>query len=436
MDYKMSATQVQSYQKMKILMLAETEYPGDTRVRQEAELLQSNGYKVSVVALQKKNQPFYETLNGIRLYRIPRIQFFKNSKQTDGGNTQQSKGRINTILKGVIGYGFEYGYFTFLCFIISIILLFKNRFDVIHTHNPPDTLFVVALFHKLFKTKFVYDHHDLSPDLFKEKYKSGASIVYRLLLFFEKVSCRAADVVIATNESYKQIEINRCNVNPDQIFVVRNGPDLKKMRRMTPVDCFRRNNPTVICYLGAINNQDGLDYLIEAFSLVIYTHKRQDCRLLIVGDGDYIEQIKWLAKKLKVDPFIMFTGYISDIEMLNRYLSSADIFVDSAPKSFLNDNSTFIKHMEYMVFEKPVVSFELKESMYSLGQAGIFVKPNDTMLFSQALLDLVDNPEKREEIGKYGRERLKELSWDKVSQNLLKAYQYLEEPKVGDFPKK
>jgi glycosyltransferase involved in cell wall biosynthesis len=309
----------------------------------------------------------------------------------------------------------------------AIFLLPFIKFDVIHTHNPPDTLFVVAIFFKyLFGKKFVYDHHDLSPDLFLHKYSNKGKGIYRLLLFFEKYSCRNADIVIATNESYKQIEIERTGVRENKVYVVRNGPDLVIVKREEPFSDLREKDKTILCYLGAINNQDGVQYLVEAMHKVVYKYEFEDMLLLVVGDGDYLAEIKLLSKDLRLEDFIIYTGYVKDRNLLNRYLSSADIFADAAPKSFLNDNSTFIKHMEYMVFEKPIISFALKESMHSIKNAGVFVPPNDTDKYAEALIDLASNRELRKELGKNAGARYRELSWDKVSTPLISAYQDLE----------
>lgn len=411
---------------MNILMLSESDYPLDVRVKQEADLLRRNGYNVSTVAIKGRGQRFHEVIGGVNVYRVPKIELFKQSKQTT--SLRQGRpvlGRLLLIIKALLGYGFEYLYFTVACAVLSIWISIRHGFDVIHTHNPPDTLFTVALLHKVFGKKFVYDHHDLSPDLFNEKYKAGGKVIYLLLLLLERWSCRWADIVIATNDSYKQIEIQRCGIAPDKIFVVRNGPDLNKVRRTAPGPGLRERNETLVCYLGAINNQDGLDYLVEAFAHVVNRHQRHDVKLLIVGGGDYLGQVRRLARERDIEPYTIFTGYINDREVVNQYLSAADIFVDSAPYSFLNDNSTFIKHMEYMVYERPVVSFALKESIRSLGPAGIFVQPNDTRAFARVLVDLIDDPEKRETVGKHGRERLMVLSWDRVSLSLLRAYEAL-----------
>ncbi|RLC09140.1 MAG: glycosyltransferase WbuB [Deltaproteobacteria bacterium] len=410
---------------MKVMMLVEANYPLDIRVRQEALKLKEHGHQIAVIAIKERGQKFSETVNGVKVYRIPKIELFKRGKHLIT-TKRTAMGKLVTVAKAILGYGFEFSYFTLACYMLSWFVFFRDGFTVIHTHNPPDTLFIVALLWKPFGTKFVYDHHDLSPDLFLEKYGKKGKFVYKLLLFLERMSCRTADIIIATNESYKKIEIERCGVPSEKIYVVRNGPNLKEMRISKPIKDIRRRAHTILCYLGAINIQDGLDYLLEALKELVYAFGYNDVLLLVVGDGDYLTKIKELAKQLKLDNHIFFTGLITDRKELCRLLSTADIFVDAAPKSFLNDSSTFIKHMEYMIFGKPVVSFELKESMYSLNGAGVFAKPNDTEDMAKKILELINDENRRARIGRVARERVKCLSWEKVSIPLVQAYKELE----------
>lgn len=410
---------------MKILMLTESHFPQDIRVRQEASTLVDLGHSVSVICLKNKGEDYAEEVNGVKVYRLPEVELFKQGKHNKPEEENNSR-RLITLAKALLGYGFEFSYFTVGAFFASLFLHHKGGFDVIHTHNPPDTLFTIASFYRLFGKKFVYDQHDLCPDLFKEKYGSGLAPVYSLLLYLENRSCRAADFVIATNESYRAIEIERCKVKPDRIFIVRNGPNLIEMKPDEPIAALRSSAKTILCYLGAINIQDGVDYLLEVFRKIIFDHHYQDICLLVIGDGDFLFRIKELAEAMQVFERVVFTGYIDDRALLAKYLSTADIFVDAAPFSFLNDNSTFIKHMEYMAFGKPIVSFALKESMFSVGDAGIFVEPNDTDAMAEAIVALAEDENQRRSLGEKALKRVAELSWDKVSVPLVQAYRTLQ----------
>lgn len=409
---------------MNILMLTESNFPMDIRPRQEARKLMEYGHNVSVIAIKDKAQSYFETVKGVKVYRVPKIELFKKRKQSKLGNLSFFN-KILLLVMAILGYGFEYLYFTLTCFLFSFFVLFKDKFDVIHTHNPPDTLFAVASFYKIFGKKFVYDHHDLSPDLFLEKYSSRGTSVYKLLLLLEKFSCQAANLVIATNESYKKIEIERCGVKAKNIYVVRNGPDLNEMKISEPIQAIRSKAKTILCYLGAINIQDGVDCLLDVLSNIVCRCDHKDVCLLIIGDGDYLYKIKELAKEIDLNKYIVFMGYVSDRNKLNKYLSTADIFVDAAPYSFLNDNSTFVKHMEYMIYEKPIVSFTLKESMVSLSDAGVFVSPNDTEEMARVIIELINDEDRAKALGANAKKRARELSWDKVSAPLIEAYEMI-----------
>ena len=409
---------------MNILMLTESHFPADVRIRQEAYKLMEHGHRVSVIAIKNKEEPHFETIKGVKIYRVPKIELFKKGKQAKSENASLLN-RISLLIMATLGYGFEFFYFTAACFFLSLFVLFKDRFHVIHTHNPPDTLFSVALLYKMIGKKFVYDHHDLSPDLFTEKYGSRGRFIYNILRLLERSSCQTADLIIATNESYKRIEVERCHVKPEKIYVVRNGPDFNEMKIVEPIGTIKAKAKTIICYLGAINTQDGVDNLIFMLAEIVSQHNYKDVCFMILGDGDYLYEIKRLAEEQKISEYVFFTGYVSDRNELNRYMSTADIFVDAAPASFLNDNSTFIKHMEYMVYEKPVVSFALKESMYSLKDAGVFVRPNDIKKMAKVVVELVKDETRRKELGSKGKERVKDLCWDKVSIPLIQAYETL-----------
>ncbi len=405
-------------------MITESNYPADVRIRQEADTLTEHGHKVTVIALKDDKQSFYETIKGVTVYRLPKIEVFKKSKQRSSKDAGIAR-KILILLMAIIGYGFEFIYFTLGAFLLSFLVLIREGFDVIHTHNPPDTLFLIALFHKILGKKFVYDHHDLSPELFLEKYGTKGSVVYWLLRFLEWSSCRIADIVIATNESYREIENKRCGVRLEDIYIVRNGPNLQRIRKTNPLKTIRMKAGTILCYLGAINIQDGVQNLLQVLEKLVYYHGYRDVCLLIIGDGDYLYRIREMSSEMKLTNNIYFTGLVTDTDQLNSYLSSADIFLDAAAGSFLNHSSTFIKHMEYMVFGKPVVSFALKESMFSLQDAGIFVEPDNTDEMARVILELINDKEKREATGSKGLARVKTLTWDQVSTPLIKAYQRL-----------
>jgi Glycosyltransferase len=405
----------------RILMMVENHFPQDTRVKNEAVLLTEAGYNVSVIALRKKGQAMTEVVNGIQVYRLPSLELFK---KTLHGNLSRA-GLLFLKLKSSLGYLFEYCYFTTACLVFSIYVFARRGFDVIHAHNPPDTLFVVAAPFKLLGKKFVFDHHDLCPELYRSRYRTGEGFFTRLLRVFEWCSLKLADITIATNESYKQVQIERAKRDPRTIFIVRNGPDKLRMSPVQPCPRLKAMNKCILCYVGSLNPQDGVDYLLRSLRYLSHDLKRSDFHCVIMGTGDSLQDLRDLAGRLQLNGCVELTGFVPD-EDLQANLAAADICVDPDPSSPLNDVSTWIKVMEYMAYAKPIVSFDLKETRFSAGEAAMYVKPNREAEFAQSIVALMEQPELREKMGTYGRQRVEqELQWTKVGQNLLTAYETL-----------
>lgn len=402
-------------------MLVENYFPQDTRVTNEASLLVDAGYKVSVVALRKKGQTGHEVLNRVHVYRLPTLELFK---KTPCPNANRMK-LLLVKLKSFVGYIVEYCYFTTACLILSTYIFARRGFDVIHAHNPPDTLFLVALPFKLLGKKFVFDQHDLCPELYRSRYRAAEGVVTRVLKILEWCSLRLADVTIATNESYKQIQIERANRNPRNIFIVRNGPNQRRMTPVVPSARLRSMDKCILCYIGSLNPQDGVDHLLRSLRHLLYDLKRPDFHCVIMGTGDSLQDLRSLADSLQLNGCVELTGFVSDDELQSN-LAAADICVDPDPSSPLNDVSTWIKVMEYMAYAKPIVAFDLKETRYSAREAAVYVRPNEEAEFAKTVVELMGQPELRNKMGAYGRRRVEEeLQWSKVGRNLLKAYETL-----------
>ncbi len=405
----------------KVLMWVENNFPQDTRVANEARLLAGAGYKVSVIALRNQRQAARETWNGIEIYRVPTLELFKKTVAGNGS-------RLNLLfvrLKSFLGYVVEYLYFTSACFLVSAYIFVRRGFDVMHAHNPPDTLFLAAVPFKLLGKKFVFDQHDLCPELYRSRYSAAEGVYTRFLRMFEWCSLKLADVTIATNESYKQIQIERANKNPADIFVVRNGPNQMRMTPAAPSAHLKGMNKSILCYVGSLNPQDGVDYLLRSLRHLLHGLKRSDFYCVIMGSGDSLQDLRDLAGNLQLNGCVELTGFISD-EDLQANLAAADICVDPDPSSPLNDVSTWIKVMEYMASAKPIVSFDLKETRFSARDAAIYVEPNNEAEFAEAIAQLMDRPELQNKMGTYGRRRVEEeLQWEKVGKNLLSAYETL-----------
>lgn len=323
-----------------------------------------------------------------------------------------------------LGFILEYGYSLVAAFIFSWIVLFSRGFDVIHSHNPPDIFVLIAAFFKPFGKRFVFDHHDLSPEMYYARFDDrGNRFVYQALLLFEKLSCKLADHVIATNESYKKIAIERNGVAESRVSVVRNGPDLNRLRLVEPDIELQQKAKIIIGYVGVMGFQDGVDYLLRALHHLANDLNRTDFYAVIIGTGDAWNDLRTLSGQLNLDNYVWFTGRVSDADLL-RYLSTADICVDPDPYNPFNDKSTMIKMTEYLALQKPIVAFDLCEHRVTAQEAALYARPNDELDFARKIVELMDNSKRREQMGRMGRQRVEtELAWSHQEQHLLQAYQ-------------
>lgn len=389
----------------RVLMLLENSpYVSDSRVRREAETLVGAGYQVTVISPANSAGPGTMVLNGVRVYRYP----------------------LPPTSSGFLGYLVEYGYSLVVAFFLSIYVFFRHGFDIIHAHNPPDLYVLIAAFYKPFGKRFVFDHHDLAPEMYYARFGGqGNPLVFRALQFFERLSCRLADHVIATNHSYRAMEMERGGVPAERITVVRNAPDPKRMRLVEPDPQLRQSGKAIIGYVGALGAQDGLDYLLRALRHLVYDLGRTDFYCVIVGKGDTLPALRQLATELRINDHVHFTGWVSDDDLL-RYLSSADICVDPDPKNPFNDRSTMIKMMEYMALAKPIVAFDLTEHRVTAQDAAVYARPNDELDFARRIAELIDDPERRRVMGLRGQERVTtQLEWSHQAAQLLSVYDRL-----------
>jgi glycosyltransferase involved in cell wall biosynthesis len=386
------------------MLLENNPFPQDGRVRREADALVAAGYRVSVICPRANKQCWRETVNGVSAYRFP----------------------APPEANGLLGYLWEYGYSLVMTFVISLYVFFQKGFDVIHAHNPPDLFVLVGAFYKLFGKRFIFDHHDLSPEMYYARFAGqGNRFTYQALVSFEKLSFRLADHIISTNQSYKVVAMERGGVPENRISIVRNGPDLSRLQLAPPDPELRRKGKTIIGYVGVMGFQDGVDYLLRALHHLVFTLDRTDFYCVIIGKGDAWTDLKVLATQLGLDEYIWFTGRVSDAHLIS-YLSTADICVDPDPSNPFNDRSTMIKMTEYMALGKPIVAFDLPEHRFTAQKAALYVRPNDELEFARALIHLMDDPIRRQAMGAYGRHRIEnELAWQYSVPQLLKVYRSL-----------
>ena len=395
-----------SHLKSRILMLLENNpFPRDTRVRREARTLAAAGCSVTVIAQQGPGESLFEVWNSIRVYRYP----------------------APPEAQGVFGYLIEYGYSMAAALLLSLVVLARHGFDIIHAHNPPDLYVVIGALYKILGKKFVFDHHDLSPEMYRSRFAGGASDrLYRWLIYFERLSCRLADHVIATNESYKKIEVLRSGIPNTKVTIVRNGPDLDTLRQVAPDPEIRDRAPLILGYVGIIGFQDDLDQLIDALAILRHQFGRTDFCCVIVGEGDARNAVMKQSEKLGLDGSVYFPGAVYGDD-LSRYISSFDICLDPDTSNPYNDRCTMVKMAEYMTFGKPIVAFDLPEHRVTAEGAAVWVRPNSLEAFASAISSLMDDPERREQLGRKGREEVeRRLAWRHQERNLLRVYEALE----------
>ncbi|MFO1393260.1 MAG: glycosyltransferase family 4 protein [Steroidobacteraceae bacterium] len=383
-----------------LLLVENNAYPFDVRVRREALALRSAGFRVFVISPRGKGQSWTETVHGVEVYRFP---------APPGGS-------------GLIGYAFEFGYATLAMFLLTCWIAVRHGIDVIHAANPPDTLFVIGAVFKPFGKRFVFDHHDLAPETYLSRFgRPTENAVSRVLRLLERYCYATADVVIGTNESYRELAIQRGGKRPEQVFVVRNGPPLS-FQPIAPDPALAARARYLIGYVGTMGPQDGVDYWLRAIQKMIVELGRRDFLAVIIGDGDAAPSLRQLARDLDIESYVWFTGRISDHD-LKAYLSTVHVCVHPDPLNPLNDRSTMNKMMEYMAFGKPTVSFDLREARFSAQGAATYAQPNDELDFARKVCALLDDPIERERMGRVGQERVaRYLAWEYSVPELLRSY--------------
>jgi len=385
-----------------VLILVENlSVPFDRRVWLEARALKESGRTVTVLCPRFRNEKDFEVLEGVNIYRYSQPP----------------------VTKGILSYIFEFLYSFIMSSILSMWIFFRHGFDVIHACNPPDTFFVIGLFYKIFGRRFYFDQHDLCPEVYLAKYGSyRKDLLYYLLLILEFLTYRTADRVIVTNNSYRDIAISRGRLKEDKVFVVRTGPELERFKGASLRPALKQDRKYMVSYLGVMAPQDGVDYLLLAIDVVVNGYGRKDILFNLMGGGDSLNDLKKLKMELDLDGSVQFTGRIPDKELM-EYLVLSDLCVAPDPKNPLNDKSTMNKILEYMAMARPIVSFDLKESRYSAGDSAVYARPNDIREFADRIIELLNDPECRERMGRIGYERLKgELSWAYNKDRLIYAY--------------
>jgi glycosyltransferase involved in cell wall biosynthesis len=377
--------------------------PFDRRVWQEARTLAANGYLVSIICPKGKGyEHSFEEIEGIAIYR--------HAMPFEGS--------------GALGYLAEYGWALAAELALSLKVLGERGFDAIHACNPPDMIFLIGGLYKLFGKKFLFDHHDINPELYEAKFQRR-DLFYRLMLALERWTFRTADVCIATNESYRRIAIERGRRAPGKVFVVRSGPDLQRLELLPPDPALKNGRRYLVGYVGVMGRQEGIDGLLQAVRHIVHVMQRQDVQFGLVGGGTELPAMRKLAYELRVQDYVTFTGRVPDRELL-AMLNTADVCVNPDVANEMNDKSTMNKIMEYMALGKPIVQYDLTEGRVSAQDASLYAKRNDPIDLARKVVDLLDDEPLRLRMGRAGRERVQTvLAWEHEAPRLLAAYEAL-----------
>jgi glycosyltransferase involved in cell wall biosynthesis len=378
--------------------------PFDRRVWQEARTLAAAGYVVSIICPKGHGcTASYEEIDGIAIYR--------HSMPFEGGS-------------GAIGYLGEYTWALLCEFVLSLRVLFTRGFDVIHGCNPPDLIFLLGLIYKPFGKKFLFDHHDINPELYEAKFQRR-DFFYRLMVALERMTFRTANVCIATNESYRRIAVERGGREASDVFVVRSGPDLRRLSIQPANPELKRGRKYLVGYVGVMGQQEGIDGLLRSAHHIVHVMKRNDVHFGLVGGGTELPALRDLAKQLQVEDYVTFTGRVSDAELL-AMLNTADVCVNPDVANDMNDKSTMNKIMEYMALGKPIVQYDLTEGRVSAQEASLYAKRNDPVDMAERIVELLDDEPRRQRMGAFGQERVRTaLAWEHEAPRLLAAYERL-----------
>ncbi len=383
------------------MLIENLSFTSDRRMRHLAYALQDAGYKVTVICPkgQRRSPRAFEVVQGVRVYQYP----------------------IFLQARGKWGYLIEYSW-AFLCTAILIMVVWlREGFDIIHSANPPDIFFLLAWPYKLFGKKYVFDQHELSPEVFEAKFERKGRL-HKLLLRLERLSYQTADLVISTNESHRDIAGKRGRVPDERSAIVRNGVDVKRFYKRPPRPELKEAFPYMAVYVGLMAKQDGVDLVIQAAHHLVHTYGRRDVLFAMLGAGESLGALQELSRSLKVEEVIRFVGWVSD-EPLLQYLSTADVCLAPDPPNAMSQISTMTKIMEYMACACPIVSFDLLESRRSADEAAVYVPGHDPRGFAAALDHLLNDAKRREKMGEIGLERSRYLvGLDRSRDALLAAY--------------
>ena len=387
-----------------LIIIQNLHVPFDRRVWLECQSLRDAGYDVTVVCPRGKDSKPYEVIDGVAVHTY--------KPYAPGGSA--------------LGFVVEYVY----SFLATARLVRRARrkgaFAVIQACNPPDIFWPLGRWYRMRDgSKYLFDHHDLCPELYESRFPDGATLPHRGLLFLERMTFRTADRVTSTNESYAAIAVRRGGKRPEHVTVVRTGPDPEKLKPVDPDPELRRGRRHLAAYLGVMGPQDGVDLVLAAADHIVHTLGRTDIAFTLMGGGDCWDDLVAERDRRGLQGHVELTGRVPD-ETVQAVLSSATVGLCPDPRNPLNDVSTMNKTMEYMSFRLPVVAFDLRETRVSAGEAAVYATPNEVTDFAARIVELVDDEDRRDKMGRLGRERVeRELAWSHQQHAYVGVYDEL-----------
>jgi len=386
----------------RVLILLQNEpVPSDRHVWNQSLALVRAGYEVTVICPkgETRDRASFERRDGVAIHRY---------------EPRQARDRT-------LEYGLEYASALWNIARIARRLARRRPFDLVHACSPPDFLLLAALPLRRKGSRFVFDHHDLTPELFVTRFGSRGGLLHRLTLRAEQVAFRLADVVLSVNDSYREIAIARGRRHPEDVVVVRTGPDLERFAPMPPDPVLKRGRRHLLSYVGVMGEQDGIDHALRALALL--HARRRDWRAVFMGDGDMLDDMRALARELGIEQAVEFTGWVEQ-DHIRRVLASSDLCLAPDPTNPLNDVSSMVKLSEYMAMSRPIVSYDLPESRVSAASGAAYAKPDDVGDFARLIDELLNDPERRAAMGAAGRDRVeRRLAWEHQERALLAAYE-------------
>ena len=389
--------------KRALIIVQNLPVPFDSRVWAECRSLTEAGYAVSVICPKAPGDPAFERLEGVALYKYP----------------------PPPVPTGTLGFLYEFVYSWLRTALLTFTVWRREGFDVIQACNPPDTYFVLAAPFKLIGKRFVFDQHDLSPEVYQSRFEQQSALALAGLHLLERGTYLVADHVFSVNDSTRRIALSRGRNTPASVTVVRGGPDDEKMRRQASQPGLKQGKPFLCAYLGLMGPQDGVDIALYVVDHLVRELGRRDCHFAFMGDGECFSDLQALVRRLESGDYVTFTG-MADFAMMSAYLSTADIGLQPDPKNPISDIASMKKTMEYMAFSLPVVAFDLTETRASAQGAAVYAPSGDIPGFARHIVDLLDDPERRAAMGRIGRQRVEqELAWRHQARTYVEAYDRL-----------